>query len=209
MPTEQETKNVVPEENNTDENKEVKKEKETKKEKEKEAKLFSEEEMMQIVGKIKEELNADLEKRESERESVYKEKMTALAESLANKIDPTEAEKNLKKLVPTVTAYKINDDYITSITMAVDNRTVNEKNVVVFDQQYLIKLINPKTREATERIIKIEDLSYLRSPVTCELRKTEYDNKILSVDGRPIVAISYEIVIPEGETIVVLPNAIN
>ncbi len=201
MSNEQETKNVVPKENNVA--------KKTAPVEKKEGKLFSEEEMMQIVGKIKEELNSDLEKRESERESVYKEKMNALAESLANKIDPTEAEKNLKKLVPTVTAYKINDDYVTSITMAVDSRTVNEKNIVVFDQQYLIKLINPKTRDVSERIIKIEDLSYLRSPVTCELRKTEYDNKILSVDGRPIVAISYEIVIPEGETIVVLPNAIN
>ena len=149
MSNEQETKNVVPKENNVA--------KKTAPVEKKEGKLFSEEEMMQIVGKIKEELNSDLEKRESERESVYKEKMNALAESLANKIDPTEAEKNLKKLVPTVTAYKINDDYVTSITMAVDSRTVNEKNIVVFDQQYLIKLINPKTRDVSERIIKIED----------------------------------------------------
>lgn len=217
MSKEQETKNVVQEENNVGaENvtEEVTKKESDTKDKPKATKedkktTFSEEEMLEIVGRIKSDLSAEFEKKEAERESVYEQKMTALAESLAKKIDPSEAESNLKKLVPTVTAYKINEDFITSITMAVDNRTVNDKNVVVFDQQYLIKLINPETKATSERQIKIEDLSYLRTPVKCELKKTEYDQKILSVDGRPIVAVSYEIITPSGETLVVLPNAIN
>lgn len=179
-------------------------------------KAFSEEELAAVVARVTDNLRGEYDEKAEQREIVFNDKLDKLAEAYSKKVVPLEAEANLKKLVPTVTAHTINTmeegedgeltpviELVTDISMKTDIRYVDAAQRVIKKQEYLLKLINIKSGEKRDMEIHISQINELLENVEVELKKTEFE------DSQNLKAVLYTVLWENGKEFNLTPSAIN